>query len=90
MQICILQADVISLGYQMATKSSSGLRTPAPLLTEKQVAKRWGMPAFTLRNGRSRGYGPAYLKLGHSVRYRAEDVETWLESRRIQPGAAAR
>lgn len=35
----------------------------------------------TLERFRLTGEGPAFLKLGGSVRYRQTDLEAWLESR---------
>jgi len=50
------------------------------LLNEKQVAMKLGVSLACTRRWRVTGRGPRYLKLGASVRYRAEDVEAWLES----------
>jgi hypothetical protein len=44
------------------------------LLTEAQVSERWRISVKTLRNKRVSGGGPAFVKLGRSVRYRLEDV----------------
>tara|TARA_R110000850_G_scaffold88316_8_gene189730 strand:+ start:2279 stop:2461 length:183 start_codon:yes stop_codon:yes gene_type:complete len=36
----------------------------------------------TLQKWRITGYGPAYYKIGRSVRYRHGEIITWIESRR--------
>ena len=51
------------------------------LLTTKQLAERWDMSQGTLSNKRSKGQGPAYIKLGEGrtskVRYRLEDIKQY-------------
>lgn len=36
-----------------------------------------------LANLRSRGLGPAYVRLGRAVRYRTEDLDQWVQSQRV-------
>jgi hypothetical protein len=44
----------------------------------------------TLRNMRARREGPPYIKVGRrSVRYRENDLESYLNGRRIDPEANA-
>jgi len=43
----------------------------------------------TLRNWRHQRKGPAYLKISRSVRYRLEDLENFMASKRIDPENAA-
>lgn len=50
------------------------------LLTPNQLAENLGIKPFTLLQYRMNGKGPKYIKLGHLVRYRQEDVDEWLES----------
>jgi predicted DNA-binding transcriptional regulator AlpA len=52
-------------------------------LNERQVAELLGLSVQTVRNWRFRRVGPAYIKLGGAVRYRPEDIEKYLETRRI-------
>jgi predicted DNA-binding transcriptional regulator AlpA len=49
------------------------------LLTEREVAERIRKSLSWLQHMRQTGGGPLYLKLGHAVRYRDEDVVAWLE-----------
>lgn len=60
------------------------------LLDEKQAAEFLGVAPGTLSVWRSRGrYQLKFLKVGHLVRYRRADLETWLESRTRANGATA-
>jgi hypothetical protein len=54
-----------------------------PLMTQEDVAEALGLPVKRLKNWRENNTGgPRWLKLanGH-VRYRREDVETWMLTR---------
>ena len=42
----------------------------------------------TLAQWRSRGTGPAFIKIGSRVAYRGSDLNEWLESRTVRPTAA--
>jgi predicted DNA-binding transcriptional regulator AlpA len=57
------------------------------LIDEKVLADQLGFKVQTLRNRRSRGEGPPYVKVGRSVRYRESDVEKYLQSKLIDPEA---
>lgn len=52
---------------------------------EKEAAKKLGVAVQTLRNWRHIRRGPAYIKLGRSVRYRNEDILDFIEKNRIDP-----
>ena len=47
---------------------------PPLLMHERTLAKRWGKSIRTLQRWRASGYGPPYILLGSSVRYRCDDV----------------
>jgi len=51
-----------------------------PLLTEADAAKIFNLPTATLRNWRSRGDGPPFVKIGAVVRYRQSDLRDFLEA----------
>jgi excisionase family DNA binding protein len=51
------------------------------LLNTEDAAKRLSISRSTLEKLRVTGGGPPYLKLGRSVRYRAEDISRWLLDR---------
>jgi hypothetical protein len=48
------------------------------LLTERDVAGRIRKSLSYVQHLRSEGGGPRYLKIGASVRYRPDDVDSWL------------
>lgn len=56
------------------------------LLREAQVAEILDKPPRTLRQWRYLGEGPRYIKVGLSVRYKAVDVERWIEAQAQEPG----
>ncbi len=59
------------------------------LLTPAEVAELWELPERTLADWRSRGIGPAFIKLGRHCRYRMEDVLRYEESQRVTTGTPA-
>ena len=61
---------------------------PEQLLDEHEVARMLKRSVKTLRNDRSLGRGPRYVRVGRSVRYRLEDVRAYLSSRIGGSGAA--
>ena len=65
---------------QFSERESDNLQLPT-LLNEFDVARITGMSGASARRWRLLKQGPKYLKLGNSVRYRAEDVRSWLETR---------
>ena len=71
----------------MATKTAATAK-PQPLGTNAEVAEVLGIPEKTLREWRSRGIGPEYLKVGRYVRYRWSAVNAWLATREARKGAA--
>lgn len=48
------------------------------LLTSGQVSLYLDVPTTTLSNWRYQGRGPAFVRLGGHVRYRASDVTDWI------------
>ena len=47
-------------------------------LTDREVSAKLAIPLQTLRNWRYLRKGPAYIKLNRHVRYRAEDVDSYM------------
>lgn len=52
------------------------------LFTQKQAARLLQLSPRTLERFRVSGRGPAFLKLGYSIRYHAEDLNHWLKRQR--------
>jgi len=53
--------------------------TPA-LMTEHEVASRLHVSVASVRRWRLLGQGPMFIKIGVLVRYRPEDLNSWLEA----------
>jgi len=57
------------------------------LLSTKEVADAIGIAPETVRFWRHAGRGPTVVRVGRYVRYRPEDVESWLDSQSTAPRA---
>lgn len=57
------------------------------LITAEEAAKKLCVAPQTMHNWRCQRRGPAYLKLGRSIRYKIEDLEIFIAQRRIDPEA---
>lgn len=53
---------------------------PDPLLSVEEVATYLGIPTATIYKWRSCGIGPRAARVGKHLRFRAADVERWLEA----------
>lgn len=53
------------------------------LLSVKQASLYTGLSESTLNNARWRGDGPPYIKLGRTVRYRAKDLLSYIDTREV-------
>ena len=54
------------------------------MLTDEQAAEFLGMAKQTLRNWRTFGRGPDYLKMGRSVRYKLSSLQRFTDERTIK------
>jgi predicted DNA-binding transcriptional regulator AlpA len=59
------------------------------LLNERDIARLTGLSLASVRRWRLLKQGPKFLKLNAAVRYRAEDLKAWLESRPTGGGGLA-
>jgi excisionase family DNA binding protein len=57
----------------------------AAILRESAAADYLGLSRWFLRRARADGRGPAYLKLGRTIRYRARDLDDWLARHLVRP-----
>lgn len=65
--------------------------SPNERLTKAQAAAEIGCSERTLERLQARGDGPAFVRATpRLVFYLREDLERWLESRRIEPGGSRR
>lgn len=53
-------------------------------LTPSETADRLNVSSGTLANWRSRGTGPAYLKIGRKVSYAIVDLDAWADKNKIK------
>jgi predicted DNA-binding transcriptional regulator AlpA len=58
----------------------------ARLLKTTEAAYYVGLNEGSLANMRSRGVGPAWVKLGSSVRYRQQDLDAWISANLVEAG----
>ena len=60
------------------------------VLNDVGAAAFLGLAVQSLRNVRSHGKGPPYIKLGRRVVYKVSDLEEYLNRHRIDPQAGER
>src|SRR5450432_2406097 len=69
----------------------SGARTISALLSVDEVSALIGVAVPTLDTWRCRGFGPPWYKLGGKiVRYRLDELEAWIDSKRRELDGPAR
>jgi excisionase family DNA binding protein len=56
-------------------------KTTEQLMTTVELAEYLEIPIATLYGWRTKREGPPAIKVGRHLRYRASDVERWLETR---------
>lgn len=56
------------------------------LLNEHDVARLTGLSVSSIRRFRNLCTGPAFYKIGASVRYKPADITTWLKACESRPG----
>lgn len=68
----------------MLTINRSTRLKNAPLLTTKDVARRWAVSVSILKQWRGGCKGPRYVKVANSVRYYLDDLEQYEKEHGIQ------
>lgn len=76
------------MAKRTVSPSSSSAIQPR-LLSEKQASARYGFSLSWFRRKRWEGGGPLYVKIGHSVRYPAKELETFFEGRGLVNSTSA-
>ena len=56
---------------------------PDALVTEPQLAAKWGFTAQTLGAWRRRGVGPRAVRTSEGIRYRRQDILDWMDEHRV-------
>ena len=64
--------------------------TQKRLLTPKEVEEQYGFPVRLLERWRMVGGGPQYIKAGRRRLYTPEDLEAYIDSRRVSNTAEAK
>lgn len=68
----------------------SSVRVSSGLLDTVRAAEFLGISKQTMANWRMRGNGPPFIKMGGAVRYKPEDLNSWLDARRERHTTEAR
>ena len=63
--------------------------TVTNLLTTTEAAAALALAPKTLRNWRSQGLGPPFIRLGGAIRYRETDLLAWVDAQAVTVGAGA-
>jgi excisionase family DNA binding protein len=58
-------------------------------LTDDTTAEYLGVSKAALAKWRITGEGPKYARIGRGIRYRKDDLDDWMLSRRVQSTAEA-
>jgi len=61
--------------------------TQKSYINETELAQYTGISTSTWRRYRATGEGPAYVKLLNRIAYRLQDVDHWLESKKVNSTA---
>ena len=64
--------------------SASPRATQQPPVDERGAAEIVGCAPRTLANWRSQRRGPRFIRVGRLIRYRIEDLESYLDSRIVE------
>jgi len=73
-----VERDMLSENFDNSAPPVSSRR----MLSVQEAAARVGLSKSSLNKLRVYGGGPAFLKLGRSVRYDPHDLDAWLASHR--------
>jgi excisionase family DNA binding protein len=63
----------------MSETTTTSNHSSTPLMSVEDVSVYLGVPVQTLYAWRSRGRGPASLRVGRHLRYRRVDLDAWVE-----------
>lgn len=79
-------ADIIekAVSKTMEPVAETAIITRKKCLTEQEVSKLYSISVSTLQTLRSRKLGPSYIKSGKSVLYTTDELDAWMERRRVK------
>jgi predicted DNA-binding transcriptional regulator AlpA len=70
-------------GMTHQSTASTHETTPSTALTERDAAVYLNYSRAYLRVSRRMGRGPAFIRIGRSIRYRIQDLDQWLAAHRV-------
>lgn len=70
----------------MATHNTTGGNDRSGLAKATEAAEYLGTTVAQLARLRWEGIGPAYTRLGRSIRYRWVDIDAWVDAGLVQGG----
>jgi predicted DNA-binding transcriptional regulator AlpA len=76
-----MMVSLWQVSYAREDRMATPNNTPEKLLNEHDVARITGLSVASVRRWRLLRLGPRYIKIGAAVRYKAEDIAAWLETR---------
>lgn len=85
-----MHPDLLPYEYPVTHRRNSPNMSPTDCLalSQRDAARRVGVHPATLKRWRAEGTGPTYIRLESGrIRYRAEALDAWLDSRAVTPGA---
>jgi len=62
---------------------------PKPTLNCADAAKYVGLSVWWMKQARRTGRGPAYLRIGRTIRYRVDDLDDWIRAHRVRTRESA-
>lgn len=68
----------------MADQIHEPATEPDRAVDQRAAARLLGFQPTTLRDWRSEGIGPRFIRLGRSVRYRLRDLRAWQEAHAVE------
>ena len=74
--------QLLRVAAYMKCMTTKNAPTDRKLLTQELLAEHLLVSVRTLEEWRLLHKGPAFIKLGHLVRYDLHDVDTWLDASR--------
>lgn len=70
--------------YDAPQRSLNDDRAPREFLTERALAERWSKSTRTIQRMRASRSGPAFFRIGGSILYRLDDIETFEAAMRVE------
>lgn len=79
--------DIVTRAF---SKKAASPQRPSPWMTPPEAAEYLCVSVATLARWRAEGFGPKWFSAGRRRRYRAQELDEWLEDRGAVSTAEAR